>query len=353
MVWPSVASPRSLSRLVRTLACVASLWGLGANDARAAPKVDLVSIEKGDRLICEIKSLDRGRLTVSTDALDTVHVYWDRIDHVASPRVFEVELDDGRRYYGSLAGTVARRLVVGAPPAGVEVDMHEVIRITPLEASFFSRIDGHIDLGFSFNKADLETRWTVNAVADYRSRSYEGSVTLASQLSIRDNADELSRNTVSVAGRRLFSHRWFGVVVGQLQENQELSLDLRTVAGGGAGRYLVQSNSTSLQVFSGLVHTREQFTGTDMRNSPEVLVGTSWDWFSARNNDIDLTTTAVGYFNVGGDARTRVESQSALRFEFLKDFYFSVNGYSSYDSSPPEGRANSDGGVSLTLGWKF
>lgn len=329
-----------------------ALW-LSAAGAAAAPKIDLVVLEKGDRLVCEIKRLDRGRLSVGTDALDTVSIYWDRIERVASPRVFEVELSDGRRYFGSLGGTTARRLQVGGIGTGVDLEMDDVIRITPLEAGFWSRLDGHVDLGFSFNKAELETRWTLNAEADYRSRNYEGTVTLASQLTARQDADELSRNTLTLSGKRLFRRRWFGVAVGQMQENQELSLDLRTVAGVGVGRYLVQSNSTTLQVFSGVAYTREQFTGADLRNTPELLVGTTWDWFSSRNNDIDLSTTVVGYFNVGGDARTRVEAQSALRFEFLKDFYFSVNGYNSYDSHPPEGRANSDAGVSLTLGWKF
>jgi putative salt-induced outer membrane protein YdiY len=90
-----------------------------------------------------------------------------------------------------------------------------------------------------------------------------------------------------------------------------------------------------------------------VRNSPEALLGTKWDWFSSRNNDLDLSTTAIGYFNVGGTARTRFESQTAFRIEFLKDFYFSVNGFISVDSSPPEGRSNSDAGISVALGWKF
>lgn len=340
-------------RLVQGVVVVACVWLTGTTSALAGPKVDLVTIEKGDRLICEIKQLDRGRLRVSTDALDSVAVYWDRIELVASPRVFEVELSDGRRYFGSLSGTVRRRLVVGAAPHGLALNMDDVIRLTPLEAGFWHRLDGHIDFGFSFNKADLETRWTLNAEADYRSRNYEGAATLASQLTVRDDANQLSRNTLSLAGRRLFRRRWFGVAVGQFQENQELSLDLRTVIGGGAGRYLAQSNRTTLQVFSGLVHTREQFSGAAVRNSPEAVVGSTWDWFSARNNDIDLSTTAIGYFNVGGDARTRFELQSAFRVEFLKDLYFSINGYDSFDSSPPEGRANTDLGISVTLGWKF
>ena len=42
-----------------------------------------------------------------------------------------------------------------------------------------------------------------------------------------------------------------------------------------------------------------------------------------------------------------------MRFEFLKDFYFSINGYGSFDSRPPEGNANSDVGLNLALGWSF
>lgn len=335
------------------LAVAALLGGPCAGEAQAGPKIDVVTIEKGDRLTCEIKGLERGRLTISTDPLDTVSVYWDRIELLASPRVFEVELSDGQRYFGALGGVVRRHLTVGVGAAAIDLAMDDVIRITPLEAGFWHRINGNVDAGFSFNKADLETRWTLNAAAEYRSRKHEGNASLSSQLTVRDQADELSRNTVNVAGRRLLTHRWFGVVFGQLQQNQELSLDLRSVLGGGAGRYLVQSNSTVLQVFSGLVYTRERFTDASWRNSPELAVGTTWDWFSARSNDIDLSTTAVGYFNVGGQGRTRFELQSALRFEFLKDFYCSVNGYNSYDSKPPEGNANADAGLSLTLGWKF
>jgi putative salt-induced outer membrane protein YdiY len=344
---------RSAWRLALSVGITLGILFVCAGRVLAGPKVDVVTIEQGNRLTCEIKGLDRGRLTIGTDALDTVYVYWDRVEGLASPRVFEVELEDGRRYYGSLDVVAPRRLRVGPAATGPEFDMRAIIRITPLEATFWTRLDGNVDLGFSFSKADLETRWTLNAEVNYRSRSYEGTVALSSQLTARENADQLSRNTLSLSGRRLFGRRWFGVVLGQLQENQELSLDLRTVAGGGGGRYLVQSNSTSLQLYSGIVHTREQFSGEDVRNSPEALLGTKWDWFSSRNNDLDLSTTAIGYFNVGGTARTRFESQTAFRVEFLKDFYFSVNGFTSVDSSPPEGRSNSDAGISVSLGWKF
>ena len=45
--------------------------------------------------------------------------------------------------------------------------------------------------------------------------------------------------------------------------------------------------------------------------------------------------------------------QTALRVKIFSDFTFSVNGYDSYDSSPPQDGVTNDYGVSLSLGWKF
>ena len=154
-------------------------------------------------------------------------------------------------------------------------------------------------------------------------------------------------------GNRVLADRWFTLALGQVQENEELSLELRYVVGGGAGRDFVQSNSSLLRVYSGLVYTHEKFVSTDPQSSPELAVGAHWDWFTARSDALDLSVGVVSFFDVGGNARTRVESQSALRFEFLKDFYFSVNGYQSFDSDPPAASVKADYGVNAALGWKF
>jgi hypothetical protein len=60
----------------------------------------------------------------------------------------------------------------------------------------------------------------------------------------------------------------------------------------------------------------------------------------------------VTYFTLGR-SRARVELQSAWRHEFLKDFYWSLSGFESFDSDPPADQKRNDSGVSFTLGWKF
>ena len=38
----------------------------------ARPKTDVVVLDNGDRITCEIKKLQRGKLTISTDASGTI-----------------------------------------------------------------------------------------------------------------------------------------------------------------------------------------------------------------------------------------------------------------------------------------
>ena len=61
----------------------------------------------------------------------------------------------------------------------------------------------------------------------------------------------------------------------------------------------------------------------------------------------------ITFYGLSGDARVRSEFQTALRVKIFSDFTFSVNGYDSYDSSPPQDEVKNDYGVSLSLGWKF
>ncbi len=344
----------AIGRALLAMAVTASLVLAAGGPAGAAPKVDHVVLSNGDRLTCEIKSLKRGRLSIGTNALDTVSVYWNQVERMASTRTFEVETSTGDRYYGALEDVAPRRIrVAPAGTAGTELSMDDVVRIVPIEATFWHRIDGNVDLGFSFAKADLETRWTLNSESAYRGRQYLVRAQLASQMTRRQDAERLSRNNLTLSGLRLLGRRWFTLALGQVQTNQELSLNARTVVGGGGGRIVVQSNTSDVRVFTGLVYTRENFSGVPTQNSPELALGADWDWFSAKDDKLDLATSAVSFYNVSGDARARVEVQSAFRVEFLKDFYFSINGYDSYDSTPPDGRARNDLGISLSLGWKF
>jgi hypothetical protein len=333
-----------------------ALW-LGvcaASSAEAGPKLDTVVLGNGNRITCEIKRMDRARLTLSTDAMDTVTVHWDHVAQLVSPRTFEVETSSGATHYGTLAAAPAREVGLLQFDGSVRrLPLADVIRLTPIGASVWGRMDGTIDLGFSFTQANVETRWTLNATSSYRSRRYELKGSLSSQLTRGEDTADLSRNTLSLSGSRFVGDRWFTLALAQLQQNEELSLDLRALGGGGIGRYFSQTNRQRLSAIAGLAFTRERFSGESPASSVEAVVGGTLDFFSPKNSDFSFTNSVVSFYRLGATGRARMELQSAFRYEFFKDFYWSVNGFESFDSRPPEGEKENDAGVSVALGWTF
>jgi hypothetical protein len=334
------------------LAAVA--FALSPAAAFGGPKVDTVRLKNGDRLSCEIKRLDTGVLTISTDALDTAYIHWGEVASVESPRWFEVTFESGSRLYGTLGtSAVAGELSIEDGGGVVETaPLSTVATIVPIGSSIWSRMDGGIDLGSSFTQANLETHVALNASVVYRSPTYRLSSNLASQVSTREDAARTLRNSLSLTAARLFDS-WFAVALGQIQQNDELQLDLRTVIGGGGGRIFWQSSRYSIAAYAGLVSTQVHFAGEPVRDSAEAALGTQLDFFSPGKGLFKLLNSATFYFDVTGRRRGRIEAQSAWQHKFLGDFYWSLNGIESFDSDPPEGQKRNDASVSLSLGWSF
>ena len=351
----SGSSGTSGGRPLWRCAMLAALWLTWPAQAGAAPKTDTVFLRNGDRLTCEIKRLEQARLSLSTDPLDSVSVHWGEVVAVNSPRVFEVTLASGARYYGGLgsaAGPGEVALSLGGGPV-TTLKLVDIISLVPIGSNFWKRVDGSMDVGFSFAQANLETHWTFNAGATYRSSTYRLSSSVASQLTAREDADRTSRTTVSLTGSRLYPNLWLVTLLSQLQQNEELQLDLRTLGGGAVGKILSQTNHRTIALYSGLVYTREQFSEEPVGNAAEIAVGSQIDFFTPHNDNFSLTNSVISYDSLSSAGRVRIEAQSAWHHEFLKDFYVSLNGVESFDSDPPETQKKNDFSLSVSIGWKF
>jgi hypothetical protein len=349
---PSGRRGSEISDRTRALALGCAFLLLGRPLA-AADKVDVIQLKNGDRLTCEIKKLDRSVLTISTDPLGKASVHWGEITGMTSPRTFDIQIASGDHYYGSLLPGPPGELLIGQGAGSpVNIPMADVIRMAPIGASLWSRMDGSVDAGFSFAQANLETHYTLNANASYRGPRYQFGSTLASQLTTQEKANRILRNSLGVNGNRSFENHWYTIAWGGLQQNEELALDLRALVGGGVGRDIAHTTRRLWSIYTGLAYVHEQFTGEPAGQSAEAAVGGQLDFFSPGTEDFKITNSVISYFSLER-ARVRLELQSAWRHEFLKDFYWSVNGFDSFDSDPPDDRKKNDSGISFTLGWKF
>jgi hypothetical protein len=346
-VWSGYEIP---DRLLPVLLLVGVL--LSADAAAAADKVDIIHLKNGDRLTCEIKKLDRGVLEVSTDPLGTVSVFWGEVATLESPREFEIQLSSGAQFFGSLAAA-PNQVVVSLDGTGATLTLASIVRLVPIGGTAWSRVDGAFDAGFSFAQANLETHMTANGSLRYRGRDYQVTSTYASNVTTRDDADRVFRSTFNLSGSRLLEQRWYIIGWSSVEQNDELSLDLRVGGGGGVGRDLIHTNYRLWSASAGLAGAHERYAEVAPDNSLEAAFAGQLDFFTPNNDKISLSNRIVCYVRLGGRGRVRVEVQSAWRHEFYKDFYWSLNGFDSFDGDPPDDQKRNDFGVSFTLGYKF
>ena len=337
---------------MRHAACALVLLLLLADSAAGATKTDVVELRNGDRITCEIRKLERGKLTVKTDGLGTVAVEWDDVERVSSKASYDVELESGLRLFGSLERSDADAVVVGAAPGGVRAQLREIVRIAPVGGTLWRRLDGNVNAGFSFAQANVQTDWSFDAEISYRSRRWLSTLSADSALTIREDADRQSRNALSLGSQRFVGRRWSTLGFAQFQQNEELSLNLRTIIGAGAERRLMQSNRTVLAAIGGVAWTNEQYSGEEAVDVAEAVAGLTWDWFTFDGRSTNLDVGLLSYYAMNR-ARVRLELNTSFKSDIVGDLYWSINLFESYNSDPPASQKKSDFGISATLGWSF
>jgi uncharacterized protein DUF481 len=324
--------------------------------ASAAPKTDIVIFKNGDKLTGEIKSLQRGRLNLNTDATGTIGIEWDEIAKVISNQNIQVETSSGARYFGRLGTTDKKaRVVVETADGPQMLDIARVVMMTPIEGKGRDAFDIDMFIGYNFAKAGGVKQATIGADVKYRTRLRIISVAASTTVNDSGDQDASKRSNFGLDYKRLWQKRWFVNGNLNMDQNDELGLNLRTSVGGGGGRYLTQSDHVLLSVQAGLQFSRENLIAEqEDTDSLEATFGLDWDWFRFDAPELDLSTSFKVFPNLSDWGRVRAELDTNIQWELFNDLKWGVAIYSSYDNQPQSGVGEtSDYGINTTLTYDF
>jgi hypothetical protein len=319
-----------------------------------AADTGLVVLKNGSRIAGEVKSLQMGKLEVSTISMGVVYVEWDKVIELTAPDYFEVELATGARYYGTLGPAAGAMLGVTLDGHTDALAMLAVVRLRRLKQSFWGRLDGSINLGASYTQSSGIGQASVSANVGARRQKFEWSAKGDSSVTVQPDEPEQTRATFSGAYNRLLPNRWFVLVSGKAEHNSEIGLQLRSAANGGAGRYLIQTNRSLFGAAGGISVNREIPVEGDSTTNTEAFVAASYEFFTYDTPKTSITVTFAVYpsLNVGG--RVRTDADLSLKREIFADFTIGATLYDTYDSKPPtEGSKKHDLGFTLSVGWVF
>ncbi len=322
-----------------------------------AEKTDIVYLRNGDRVTCEIKKLERGRLKVSTDSMSTIYIEWKEILQVSSKALYIIELEDGTRLEGRLAETdTTSQLLLQGKAQEQLIDMTRIVWIDPLklDANRIKRWDGSVSAGFDSSKANSDTSLSASFDARRRAEDFQlnfsGSIYSRSQ----DGAEDNLRANFGTVYRGLLEDRWYWAALGSLERNDELGIDLRTLGGGGYGRFLVQTGRSLWSVTGGLAVVNEQRAGDEAAETNlEAILNTDYEFFTYDTPKTTLTTSLTVFPSLTDSGRVRADLEFALRRELISDLFVELSLYDSYDSRPPVDGTENDYGIVTSLGYTF
>lgn len=333
---------------------------IGIVPAIARREDDVVVLKNGDRLTGEIKSLQRGELKFKSSYMaEAVRLDWSKVDRLESKSKFLILLTTGQLFTGSLqvasmVGVGKQNFLIGVDNDALSVKQLEVIRIMPVEESFWSQLEGSVDLGFSFTSGNNQYQAQLLASTTYRRGSHSMTASVDSVFSGQPQGSSTARKEFTFEYVKQLTPRYYAGGLLDLLSSDQQSLDLRTTAGGVIGRTMLQTENTRWSVFGGVVGAREKYSSTvNQTRTTEAAAITGVDFLTFRFTSTDIRSRFVLYPSITTPGRVWMQATSDLRIKIAKDLYWGFHIYENFDSKPPISANKNDLGISTSLGWKF
>ena len=343
-------SRHAASAIVAALACWAHATPVYAQ------KTDVVTLANGDRITGEIERLERGRLEFSTDDAGTLYLEWDKLVSVtATTRIFDILTTDDQRYLGSLGPGAPHTLAVVAAGTTTSLAMARVTWISPIGEGFWKKVDGSFDVGFSYTRSSGIAQLNLNSTTWYRRPGFQTRLNASFTGTETDGSD--SRDDRGAVDLAYISYRFTPWVVsgfGRFESNESLGIELRSQGGAAVGPRLINSNRGQLWLGGGLVVNKEDGVDVETTTNVEGLLvfEASYYTYDRPKTTIDVMFQYYPSFSTWG--RQRIQLDTSVKRELLKDFFLSVNLFDSFDSRPPNTAFDTnDFGIVLSIGWSY
>ena len=236
----------------------------------------------------------------------------------------------------------------------MQVELLDVVGIQQSEGTFWSQLNGSIDYGLSYPGGNSTLSSALGAAVECQRTKDLVTLTTRSPCDTQSNGPSTNRYTFDGQYFRQLSERWFYDGLLDLLKSDRQKLDLRATTGGLFGRAMTRTERTTFTIFAGGVFSREHYfpqVQTTIPENSEALIGANF--YTFRFRVLDIRSSLLLCPSLSDPGRVRVNSDSNLHIELVKDFYWDFHLYENFDSRPPMNAPRNDLGVTTGIGWKF
>jgi hypothetical protein len=318
---------------------------------------DIVFMKNGDKITCEIRSLDQGQLTIKQDyANSTVVLDWDKVDHIETHQPFVIVDSKGNASSGALSESPDKRIVSVGGDEKNGIAHGDVVSIQQTGETFIHRLRGNIDLGTSFAQSNSQKNLTLQSDLTYQATTHYFSLSSSTQFTSQQKTNNTSETTVkSEYFKQLRNSNWYSGAIANFLSSSEQQIDLRTTLGAALAVRPIYTNKTNLSFIGALAYTNEKDASNTISrtstNSFDAAAAVQYATFRFDSTSFD--TTLWVYPSLTSPGRVRMTLNQDIYFKFYRDFYFRASFYDNYDNRPVVGAPSNNLGMSSTVGWSF
>jgi len=342
-------------------------------------QTDSLIFYNGNYVVGEVKSMNRGVLTIETDySDDDFTIDWGKIKEIYTVTYFLITTSDGNRYNGHVnTNEPGKIMILTEDNQQIEVPHDDIVWLDDVDQGFWSQLYASIDVGLDLTKANNFSQFSTRATVGYLAKRWNLDATYNTLFSRQDDVDDINRTDGGVGYKYFLPKDWYPLVSVDFLSNTEQKLDLRTTGKAGLGKYVVHTNYTYWGFSIGANYNNETFlpsvitdtegnvlpdiNGNDStytepdRKSWEGFIGTELNLFDI--GDLSLSTKIFAYpsFTETDPLRWRTDFNFDAKYEmpFDDDFYIKLGVTFNYDNQPIEGASETDYVIYTGFGWQW
>jgi len=335
-----------------------------ASPLSARESTDVIVMNNGDRITCEIKGLRSNTLYISVPyVLGTLSVDWLRVDHIESKQLFIVKTEDGTVHTGALSTTK----ISGQRPTHIEIleaaenkvslERSKVVEVNETARGFWQRLNGQLGVGFTYSKGNQSTQYNLNSDVNYPRERWSAGASYCSNFTSNTGSSPSKRNEIASSAQRLMRwNNWYYTGLADFLQSSVQGIQLQSTFGGGIGRYIKNTGGTSFAVYGGFawqeIDYEQAILPATTQQVTSGLIGTQLKLF--RFDRTTLTVSADFLPAISEPGRMHFNLKSSYYVKLLGKLDWNFTFYDTWDNRPPPGFASSDygasSGISLTFG---
>jgi putative salt-induced outer membrane protein YdiY len=315
---------------------------------------DQVVLTNGDTITGTIVKKDGGKLTIKSEFLGEVTMPWSAVKSIRSDAELSVVLPSGETVKGKIA-SVGDQLQIAAaagartaPLAAVAAvrdagEQHNFERL--LRPRIFELWNGNFDVGLSLARGNARSDALTTAFTADRNTHTDKIMLYFNQIYGTARVNDVT-STIASALRggwkynRNFSSRMFVSGFNDYEHDRFQNLNIRFVAGGGAGVRAVKSEHTQLDFDAGIDYMRENFLNGLNRNSAEVNFGNNLFYKVSKATTVTQATRV--FTNLSDTGSYRLNFDLGANTVLKKWLGWHVTASDRFLSNPVQGRQRND-----------